>query len=146
VAACLANWHVAHAAIARAGMYLRPLPEPARCLTWDMPPELDLARWGGRWTSMACRCHVSDQATCQLRPRRQVHAGSTNSGTCHVSVGRTCRHWEGVFFDKNFRRWSFLTIRWRRWSFSSKIPTVKPTSPDTWQRPANISDKIGNNA
>jgi hypothetical protein len=32
MAASLANWHVAHATIAKAGMYLPPLPEPAHCL------------------------------------------------------------------------------------------------------------------
>jgi hypothetical protein len=82
LAASLANWHVAHAAIARADMYLPPGTEPTRCLTWAMPPESDPTRWGGRWTSMACWCHVSDPgnmltpsqaaSTCRLCQWRHV--------------------------------------------------------------------------
>jgi hypothetical protein len=34
-----------------------------------------------------------------------------------------------VFFDKNFERWSFLTLRWRRWSLLSKIPGSDHTMP-----------------
>jgi hypothetical protein len=73
---------VAHAAIARAGMYLPPGTEPACCLIWAMPPESDPACWGGRWTSMVCRCHVSDSgnvpalamaaSTCRLCQWRHV--------------------------------------------------------------------------
>jgi hypothetical protein len=60
-------------------------------------------------------------ATCQKWRWRQGGAGAGPGGTCHVSPGQGCRHSEVVFFDKYFQRWSFLTLRWRRWSYVSKI-------------------------
>jgi hypothetical protein len=61
---------------------------------------------------------VTSQGTCRLWWRRQ--------GGCRVWRRRQggCRHWwrrQVVLFGKNFERWSFLTLRWRRWSLLSKI-------------------------
>jgi hypothetical protein len=51
------------------------------------------------------------KTTC--RQRRQGLAGTGPGGTCRV------------FFDKNFRRWSFLAFHSRRWSHVSKIRTSR---------------------
>jgi hypothetical protein len=71
------------------------------------------AVWGRRWP-----------ATCRRWVWRHPPAGTGPGGTCHVSPAQGCRHSEGVFFGKNFQRWSFLTLRWRSWSYMSKIPTT----------------------
>jgi hypothetical protein len=74
----------------------------------------------GSW--VGGRAHLpngdSRRRPCRLWWRRQ--------GGCRVWWRRQggCRHWwrrQVVFFDKNFERWSFLTLRWRRWSLLSKI-------------------------
>jgi hypothetical protein len=64
------------------------------------------------------------ETTC--RQRRQGPAGNDPDGTCHVSPGQ--HHSQGVFFDKNFRRWSFLAFHSRRWSHMSKIPRLLTNS------------------
>jgi hypothetical protein len=63
-------------------------------------------------------------ATCRKWHWRHPPAGAGPGGTCHVSPGQACRHRELVFFDKKFQRWSFLALRWRRWSYVSKIRMV----------------------
>jgi hypothetical protein len=47
-----------------------------------------------------------------------------------------------VFFDKKFERWSFLTLRWRRWSLLSKIlgmPTLPRKEPNPMDEETNKS-------
>jgi hypothetical protein len=75
-------------------------------------PPLPKAAWPT--TVTAClRAGLGDGGT--------PHAGVGPGGTCHVSPGQMCRHPQGVLFDKNFRRWSFLAFHSRRWSDASKI-------------------------
>jgi hypothetical protein len=64
---------------------------------------------------------VNCQATCWRWLWRHPHAGVGPGGTCHVSPGQMFRNREVVFFDKYFHRWFFLILRWRRWSYVSKI-------------------------
>jgi hypothetical protein len=54
---------------------------------------------------------------------RHHPAATANGGRCHVSPGKPCRHTEVVLFGNFMHRWSFLTIRWDRWSFLSKFPS-----------------------
>jgi hypothetical protein len=67
------------------------------------------------------------QAKCRRWEGRHPPAGTGPGGTCHVSPGQGCRHSAGVFFGKKFQRWSFLTLRWRRWSYVSKILPSGPS-------------------
>jgi hypothetical protein len=87
----------------------------------DMPPA-PMAAGPATWTSILQRHHSILQ---------RQHAGIGNGGrplpalaqaaraTCRLGQG--CRHSEGVFFGKNFQRWSLLVIHWCRWSLLSKI-------------------------
>jgi hypothetical protein len=142
VAASLANWHVAHAAIGKAGMYLPPLLEPARCLNLTRDtctpclstchlsmPDLTQAAWPILDNMPALSQAVS---TCRLWQWRHVPRVSW----LDMSPPR------GGLFWQFFYMWSFLTIRWWRWSFSSKIPTAHPPSDLEHQRWCQTKKKI----
>jgi hypothetical protein len=96
----------------------------------------------GTWAGRVCRQRITG---CRLSLWRQechvilpapglaagptgvtAAAGAVSTATCRLWWRRQggCRHWwrrQVVFFDKKFERWSFLTLRWRRWSLLSKI-------------------------
>jgi hypothetical protein len=101
-----------HRSQCRAGLSARAA-EVAGCRRWGwrhaghvtLPGLVEAAwpSWGKRPLGRRC------PATCRVSERRQ--------GGCRVWWRR-----QVVFFDKNFERWSFLTLRWRRWSILSKIP------------------------
>jgi hypothetical protein len=90
---------------------LPPLPNPAGMRHVTLPAT----------AKAACPTAVTCQPTCRTWGWRHPHAGVGPGGTCHVSPGQTCRHPQGVLFDKKFRRWSFLAFHSHKWSYVSKI-------------------------
>jgi hypothetical protein len=49
-------------------------------------------------------------STCRTWGWRHPHAGVGPDGTCHVSPGQTCRHPQGVLFDKKNSQGVFSSI------------------------------------